>query len=75
MSADSVAAVSLAYFLDTGEEWKTRRGAAWEAAFLETARQLNETLPNIHVSRSHFRLSSSFTLRKGLSKMTYIPSA
>jgi hypothetical protein len=49
--AESVAALSLAYFLDTGEDWKIRRGAVWEKAFLETASQLNRSLTNIHISR------------------------
>jgi hypothetical protein len=46
-----VTAVSLAYFLDTGEDWKIRRGVAWEAAFLNTARDLNSTLTNINITR------------------------
>jgi hypothetical protein len=49
--AESVAALSLAYFLDTGEDWKIRRGAVWEKAFLEAASQLNRSLTNIHISR------------------------
>jgi hypothetical protein len=48
---ESVAALSLAYFLDTGEDWKIRRGAVWEKAFLEAASQLNSSLTNIHISR------------------------
>jgi hypothetical protein len=51
MVAESVAALSLAYFLDTGEDWKIRRGAVWEKAFLEAASQLNRSLTNIHISR------------------------
>jgi hypothetical protein len=51
MVAESVAALSLAYFLDTGEDWKIRRGAVWEKAFLEAASQLNSSLTNIHISR------------------------
>ena len=60
---DNVAAVSLAYFLDSQEEWMKDRGLLWEDAFLETVKVQN--LPHLNVTRF-----SSITLEQELEENT-----
>ena len=60
---DKVAAVSLAYFLDSQEKWMKDRGLLWEDAFLETVKVQN--LPHLNVTRF-----SSITLEQELEENT-----
>ena len=62
-SIEKVSAVSLAYFLDSEEEWKKERGLLWEDAFLKTVKIQN--LPNLNVTRF-----SSITLEQELEENT-----
>ena len=48
-TVEKVKALSLLYFLDTSEEWKEKRGSAWEASFLATVEA--QRLPNLVVTR------------------------
>jgi len=60
---EKVGAVSLAYFLDSSEEWKKERGLLWEDAFLKTVELQN--LPHLNVTRF-----SSVTLEQELEENT-----
>ena len=60
---EKVEAVSLAYFLDSSEEWKKDRGLLWEDAFLKTVKVQN--LPHLNVTRF-----SSVTLEQELEENT-----
>ena len=60
---DKVSAVSLAYFLNSQEEWMKDRGLLWEDAFLETVKV--QKLPHLNVTRF-----SSITLEQELEENT-----
>ena len=60
---EKVSAVSLAYFLNSEEEWMKERGLLWEDAFLRTVKLQN--LPHLNVTRF-----SSITLEQELEENT-----
>ena len=60
---EKVSAISLAYFLDSEEEWMKDRGLLWEDAFLKTVKIQN--LPHLNVTRF-----TSITLEQELEENT-----